>query len=1555
MADEYGSEYVAYIPASLLLERGTYHLGVLLRNKTNTTAYDLMLSSSRSQCRYWDTAVETWRGQGCSVGPDTIPSLTHCLCTHLSSFGSTWFVMPNKLNLAEDISKFLTFWENPLTIALVVVLTIIYFLMLVWARRKDKVDQEMIGVFELSDNDPLARHAYLVTVFNGSRRQAGTTSNVTMTLFGLKGKSEPHLLQHANHRMCQTGSVDTVLLRTEEDLGDLTSIRLWHDNSGTSADWFVSHVTVEKMETDDEWVFLCYSWLSVNIGDGVLDKVFPVATGEDLRQFNHLFTSSMSRGLKDSHLYFSIFVRPPTSEFTRVQRLSCCFCLLLCTLLTNIMFFGVEANPEAQGIPDLDFGAFVFNWHSFIISIESALIVLPINILLVEMFRRLRPRQSKNHRLDEKEEEVGHLEAIKAQVQDHKTRLYAYFKDLTKSGECEPEVFLDDLNKIIGDELEVDEQSELLLYTADDLADPDAGGSASLGGDSFNSMRVLRSDDFMSDGGASGADVQPSRRQIDEVRQKAESESASQVGDIKSQDRPSEPREDLKTPRLLPSNLNENSNAWLKKAANIANMKPLTYKRTEAISFNRQKTKAQSRSSNRRQTEARLTSFDKQQTEARLTSFNRQQTEARLTSFDRQQTEARLTSFDRQQTEARLTSFDRQQTEDRLTSFDRQQTEARLTSFDRQQTVHRSAPSDKQQTAAPPTSSEDENEAFHELADKLSKCRQVLISYLSTELAYQTQDVADLLEGTFEHSVNLDHDEGEINEEENVYKAGRTRKNPLHGVSDYLLHVQEAKHIVKEKAIILELDDTDDVTGLARIQRCCRWDGMLPWWFVYIAWILLFLAAVSAAFFTMLYGLNYGKEKSWNWLLTVLETMFMDILCLQPLKILVLALFFAVVLKRGRDEVFVRARQLTDWKWKPLKSLESNWLFYHRQHLQEMRHSDPKYRPPPEADVLKARQHHHQQKRMMAILKEIIGYVTYIWVILLIAYAQRDPQSYYLGDFVGKTVFGSSFTEIKDFPSAWEWLNTTIVDSLYPNTRPGFLMGESLYIVGQPQLRQVRALTSSCSSFGDIVVGVCRRDAVGGYTEDTSAYNLTWSCPVDRSPAVISKCSSPVNGSADISKLPRSVVEFSLVNGSADVSKLPRSVVEFSLVNGSADVSKLPRSVVEFKVYCFFPCDCNTDVLLFQFLISRLQTAYIYQTGDTLRSLPLLGQVFSFSGGGYIVRLGSTGNDARQVLRDLHRQLWLDKNSIAILLEFTVYSANTNLFLVVTGVLEFPDAGSAVVSSIRQPIRLYRYTTPVHVVVLACEIFYCAFMIAFIVAAILNIRREKWQYFHSYWNWLQVTIILVSIATIVVYILRSVETTRLLHQYKNDQTQFLSFAHSAFLDSILGYLIAFLVVLGTLKFLHLLRFNPQIFYFLQTLNTSLATLKFHLLSLLILWFAYSGFGAMMFGRHVREYSSLAQALMNLFNLAYGRIDEQYRDLAVVDVNTARFFLFSFVIVSNYLIFNIMISSILYFYDAVMTKGAPNEDTELLLLMLQRIGEFLGLKFFKAKDDKKAKK
>ena len=74
---------------------------------------------------------------------------------------------------------------------------------------------------------------YEVVVFTSVYRYAGTSANVTIMLEGESGyKSKPHVISDLSRQLLQRGSIDTFLITSKDPLGKVTTVNIWHDNSG---------------------------------------------------------------------------------------------------------------------------------------------------------------------------------------------------------------------------------------------------------------------------------------------------------------------------------------------------------------------------------------------------------------------------------------------------------------------------------------------------------------------------------------------------------------------------------------------------------------------------------------------------------------------------------------------------------------------------------------------------------------------------------------------------------------------------------------------------------------------------------------------------------------------------------------------------------------------------------------------------------------------------------------------------------------------------------------------------------------------------------------------------------------------------------------------------------------------------------------------------------------------------------------------------------------------------------------------------------------------------
>ncbi|KAI8514731.1 hypothetical protein Bbelb_073220 [Branchiostoma belcheri] len=303
------------------------------------------------QCVWWDkNGVGQWKPSGCTVGPDTTARYTQCLTTHLTAFGSDFIVPPNSIDFSTVFAKFANLSDNAAVFSTVIVMFGIYFIIVYFLFKADKLDRLKWGVLPIADNKESDENFYLLTVYTGLKSGSGTSSKAGIILHGADGDTRPRPLAASKNQVFKRGSISSFLLSTSVDLGDLTHLHVWHDNSGTGGDasWFLDKIVVGDLRSDKRYVFFCQRWLAVEMEDGKVDRFLSAAGRDELTNFSSIFHERTRTDMSDGHLWFSVASRPTRSHFTRVQRASCCLSLVFLTMITNAMFYQTDDSGRQQ-------------------------------------------------------------------------------------------------------------------------------------------------------------------------------------------------------------------------------------------------------------------------------------------------------------------------------------------------------------------------------------------------------------------------------------------------------------------------------------------------------------------------------------------------------------------------------------------------------------------------------------------------------------------------------------------------------------------------------------------------------------------------------------------------------------------------------------------------------------------------------------------------------------------------------------------------------------------------------------------------------------------------------------------------------------------------------------------------------------------------------------------------------------------------------------------------------------------------------------------------------
>ncbi|XP_077979562.1 polycystin-1-like [Glandiceps talaboti] len=345
------------------------------------------------QCKYFDFDDDVWKQDGMEVGSRSTQTDTQCFARHLTLFGGGFQLPINRVDFRD--SAFTKLHENPVVFAFMVSCIGVYLAVIVWARKADKRDLIKVGATPLKDNDPRDQYFYEITIFTGVRNNASTSAKVSIIMTGDKAETEPRPLVDDKRKIFERGSVDSFIMAVPEPLGNLIHVRLWHDNGGKYPSWFLNRVSVKDLQTDNMFYFMLDRWLAVEEDDGQIERVIPVAGKSELTSFGHLFYSKTRRNLSDGHLWFSVFIRPPRSKFTRVQRATCCVSLLFCTMMANIFFYNVDITGGAGGT-SYSLGPINFSLAELCIGVISSLMVFPVNLIVVQIFRTVREHPQVN-------------------------------------------------------------------------------------------------------------------------------------------------------------------------------------------------------------------------------------------------------------------------------------------------------------------------------------------------------------------------------------------------------------------------------------------------------------------------------------------------------------------------------------------------------------------------------------------------------------------------------------------------------------------------------------------------------------------------------------------------------------------------------------------------------------------------------------------------------------------------------------------------------------------------------------------------------------------------------------------------------------------------------------------------------------------------------------------------------------------------------------------------------------------------------------------------------
>lgn len=152
-------------------------------------------------------------------------------------------------------------------------------------------------------------------------------------------------------------------------------------------------------------------------------------------------------------------------------------------------------------------------------------------------------------------------------------------------------------------------------------------------------------------------------------------------------------------------------------------------------------------------------------------------------------------------------------------------------------------------------------------------------------------------------------------------------------------------------------------------------------------------------------------------------------------------------------------------------------------------------------------------------------------------------------------------------------------------------------------------------------------------------------------------------------------------------------------------------------------------------------------------------QIGIYGGGGYIADLTGGKNHVTQKTDILQEQNWIDKLTRIVIVEFTIYNPNINLFTTTLISFEMPTTGVILKHVQIYTFRLFSYLGGFGIFVILCELCALGCVVYFIGLELKQIKLDGRGHFLSFWNCLQFVTLLASITCVIMYLLRHAMTS----------------------------------------------------------------------------------------------------------------------------------------------------------------------------------------------------
>jgi polycystin 1L2 len=284
--------------------------------------------------------------------------------------------------------------------------------------------------------------------------------------------------------------------------------------------------------------------------------------------------------------------------------------------------------------------------------------------------------------------------------------------------------------------------------------------------------------------------------------------------------------------------------------------------------------------------------------------------------------------------------------------------------------------------------------------------------------------------------------------------------------------------------------------------------------------------------------------------------------------------------------------------------------------------------------------------------------------------------------------------------------------------------------------------------------------------------------------------------------------------------------------------------------------------------------AFQYKTADSLQGSPIQGIYNTYDGSGYLYEMRGKLSYIQGNLSLLKEMNWVDRQTRAVLVEFSAYNPNINLVMVSTILVEFLSSGTLLTKANFDPLNLFGESGGLVSFKVMSELIFVTFIVYYLVIEIRKmLNMDIKEYLSEFWSYIEWSIIITACISCVMILVRLRAAEEVLDFFKQTAGYgYMKLQNVNETNQILTYSLGLCAALGTIKFLKMLRFNRNIAYLGMTLKTCIHELIYCSMAFFLIWIAFVQLMYLIYNNDLQGYASPIKSMQSAFQTILGKFD-----------------------------------------------------------------------------------